>query len=302
MSIKDFYTKEYDSKPKKKPSKGEYKGHMFISNELNGPASYADKIIEEYGFPGINKTSFYFIENPVQFNEVCHTIDFYLEIMEGYNFDRETAIKIASDNTRLFSFGKAELEEKLNILREFALDHEVLLKNTIINSINSKILYNIVQYLKALGIPVTIENIDKFYTIKKESIFEFNREIEKRRKNYIAMLIGLGCSKEEAKFILEQNPYILKMDVADLRKSTAILCQYGLDVHMLTRSEELKKINPKVLYAITETIKSMQIEVTAENIILLYEETDVETLVEMVNQRKLTHAKMGAIYSSYGKR
>ena len=302
MSIKDFYTKEYDSKPKKKPSKMEYKGSSHTPNEIYAPEAYSIRIVEMYGFPEINRNSFLFIDSETKFNEVCCTIDFYLEIMEGYNFDKESAIKIASDNTKLFMTFKEELERKINVLKEFALDREILIKNTVVNSINSKTLYNIVQYLKALGIEVTIKNIEIFYNIRKESIIEFNRLIEAKRKNYIDKLIALGCSEEEGKLFLEHNPYILKMDIGDLNKITAILWQYGLDCQMLTRSEELQKINPKVLYALTEALKSMNVEVTEENILVLYKKSDKETIVEFLRSNELSAGKMGVIYSEFYRR
>lgn len=302
MSIKNEVVYIYDNKPKNQPPKIYSEERTYIIGELSGPASYADKILKKYGFPKIIKTAFYFIENSDQYSEACRTIDFYFETMKKYNFDRETSIRIVSDNIGLFRAGKEELNKKVDILKEFSLDKEFLTKITYINSMSSKTLYNIVQYLKAFNFPITIKNIEELYREKKENIFEFNKLIDSRSKNYIGILVTLGYSKEEAEFVLKQNPCILRIDIADLRKLTAILWQYGLDVQMLTKNDELKKINPKVLYAITETIKSMQLEVTEDNISDFYEKSDRKELLEIVNCRKLTTGKMGVIYSQFNRK
>lgn len=302
MSVKDFYTREYDLKPKKKPSKMEYKGSTHTSNELYSVEAYSNRIVETYDFPEINKNSFLFIDSETKFNEVCYAIDFYLEVMETYGFGKELAIEIASDNTKLFMFGKEELERRLNILKGFALDYEMLMKNTIFNSINSKTLYNIIQYLRASGINITIEEIEKYYKSKRDSIVEFNIEIDKKRKNYISILSACGCTKEEAEFVLELNPYILKIEVGDLKKITAILWQYKLDLDVLTKSCELQKLSPQMIYSLTEVLKSMNLEVTEENILNLYMDSDKDMINEMARERKLTAGKMGIIYSNYYRR
>ena len=112
--MKEFFIKEYENKPKKKPSKMEYKGSTHAPNEIYAPEAYSIRVVQTYGFPEINRNSFLFIDSDTRFNEVCDSIDFYLEVMEGYNFDRKTARIIASDNTGLFRMPTEELKKKVS--------------------------------------------------------------------------------------------------------------------------------------------------------------------------------------------
>lgn len=127
--------------------------------------SLATNIVESFGFMPtmVSKLKKILFNNLPLAKVLPVRISALINLLLRYGYNETKALDIIEDNITIILKDSSDLMHSLAIANQYGLDKYILLNNTIANTISSKLLYALVEEIKANDMEISEENVARLY-------------------------------------------------------------------------------------------------------------------------------------------